>query len=226
MEIRDDTIDLLEILRIIRERSWIIILITVMAIAVSGLLSFFFLDKVYQTSTTLMVSKTQSDSTNVLQYNDVLLNQKLVKTYSEIAKSDRVLDKVIEKLELSTSAEELRKKITVNSVQDTEIIRISVEDLDPQFATDLANGIAVVFMGEVAEIMKMDNVQLIDPAKVPDAPIKPRPVLNMAIAGVLGLMISLGIIFLIEYLDNTVKSAEDIERHIGLPVLGSIPDFE
>lgn len=226
MEIRDDTIDLLEILRIIRERSWIIILITVMAIAVSGLLSFFFLDKVYQTSTTLMVSKTQSDSTNVLQYNDVLMSQKLVKTYSEIAKSDRVLDKVIEKLELSTSAEELRKKITVNSVQDTEIIRISVEDIDPQYATDLANGIAVVFMGEVAEIMKMDNVQLIDPAKVPDAPIKPRPVLNMAIAGVLGLMISLGIIFLIEYLDNTVKSAEDIERHIGLPVLGSIPDFE
>lgn len=226
METWDDAIDLLEILRIIRKRLWIIILLTVMAVVISGLLSFFFLDKVYQTSTTLMVSKTQSDSTNVLQYNDVLMSQKLVKTYSEIAKSDRVLDKVIEKLELSTSAEELRKKITVNSVQDTEIIRISVEDLDPQFATDLANGIAVVFMGEVAEIMKMDNVQLIDPAKVPDIPIKPRPVLNMAIAGVLGLMISLGIIFLIEYLDNTVKSAEDIERHIGLPVLGSIPDFE
>lgn len=226
METWDDAIDLLEILRIIRKRLWIIILLTVMAVVISGLLSYFFLDKIYQTSTTLMVSKTQSDSTNVLQYNDVLLNQKLVKTYSEIAKSNRVLDKVIEKLELNVSAGELRKKITVNSVQDTEIIRISVEDLDPQFATDLANGIAVIFMGEVAEIMKMDNVQLIDPAKLPEAPIKPRPVLNMAIAGVLGIMVSLGIIFLIEYLDNTVKSAEDIERHIGLPVLGSIPDFE
>ena len=226
MEIRDDTIDLLEILRIIRERSWIIVLITVMAIAVSGLVSFFFLDKVYQTSTTLMVSKTQSDSTNMLQYNDVLMSQKLVKTYSEIVKSNRVLDKVIQKLELDASAEELRKKITVNSVQDTEIIRISVEDIDPQYATDLANGTAVVFMGEVAEIMKMDNVQLIDPAKVPNDPVRPRPLLNMAIAGVLGLMISLGIIFLIEYLDNTVKSAEDIEGHIGLPVLGGIPDFE
>lgn len=226
METWDDAIDLLEILRIIRKRLWIIILLTVMAVVISGLLSYFFLDKIYQTSTTLMVSKTQSDSTNVLQYNDVLLNQKLVKTYSEIAKSNRVLDKVIEKLELNVSAGELRKKITVNSVQDTEIIRISVEDLDPQFATDLANGIAVIFMGEVAEIMKMDNVQLIDPAKLPEAPIKPRPVLNMAIAGVLGIMVSLGIIFLIEYLDNTVKSAEDIERRIGLPVLGSIPDFE
>ena len=226
METWDDAIDLLEILRIIRKRLWIIILLTVMAVVISGLLSYFFLDKIYQTSTTLMVSKTQSDSTNVLQYNDVLLNQKLVKTYSEIAKSNRVLDKVIEKLELNVSAGELRKKITVNSVQDTEIIRISVEDLDPQFATDLANGIAVIFMGEVAKIMKMDNVQLIDPAKLPEAPIKPRPVLNMAIAGVLGIMVSLGIIFLIEYLDNTVKSAEDIERRIGLPVLGSIPDFE
>lgn len=173
-----------------------------------------------------MVSKTQDDSTNVLQYNDVLLSQKLVKTYSEIAKSNRVLDKVIQKLGLDVTAEDIRKKITVNSVQDTEIIRISVEDLVPQYATDLANAIAVVFMGEVADIMKIDNVQLIDPAKVPDKPVKPRSILNMAIAGVLGLMVSLGIIFLVEYLDNTVKSSEDIERRIGLPVLGSIPDFE
>jgi len=184
------------------------------------------LDKIYETSTTLMVSKAQNENVNVLQYNDVLLNQKLVKTYSEIAKSDRVLDKVIDKLELEATAEDLREKVAVNSVQDTEIIRISVEDPDPQYATDLANAIAVVFMGEVADIMKMDNVQLIDPAKVPDEPVKPRPVLNMAIAGLLGLMVSLGVIFLIEYLDNTVKTPQDIENRIGLPVLGSIPDFE
>lgn len=226
MNIQDDAIDLLEILHIIRKRLWIIAFITIMATFVSGVISFFFLDKVYETSTTLMVSKTQDDSTNVLQYNDVLLSQKLVKTYSEIAKSNRVLDKVIQKLGLDVTAEDIRKKITVNSVQDTEIIRISVEDLVPQYATDLANAIAVVFMGEVADIMKIDNVQLIDPAKVPDKPVKPRSILNMAIAGVLGLMVSLGIIFLVEYLDNTVKSSEDIERRIGLPVLGSIPDFE
>jgi len=226
MEIQEDAIDLLELLHIIRKRLWVIVLITVMAVAVSGVLSFFFLDKIYETSTTLMVSKAQNENVNVLQYNDVLLNQKLVKTYSEIAKSDRVLDKVIDKLELEATAEDLRKKVAVNSVQDTEIIRISVEDPDPQYATDLANAIAVVFMGEVADIMKMDNVQLIDPAKVPDEPVKPRPVLNMAIAGLLGLMVSLGVIFLIEYLDNTVKTPQDIENRIGLPVLGSIPDFE
>ena len=222
----EETMDLREILQIIFKRLWIIILVTAVCIVSSGIISFFVLDNIYEASTTLMVSKTREDQSSNLQYNDVLLNQKLVKTYSEIVKSDRVLEKVIEQLDLDMNTQDLRSKVQVNSVSDTEIIRITVEDTNPSFATELANSVAVVFMGEIGSIMKMDNVQFIDPAKMPTSPIKPRPMLNIAIAAVLGVMVSVFAIFLLEYFDNTIKTVEDVEHKTGLPVLGSIPIFD
>lgn len=222
----EETMDLREILQIIYKRLWFIILVTLVCIISSGIISFFVLDSIYEASTTLMVSKTRDDQSSNLQYNDILMNQKLVKTYSEIVKSNRVLEKVIEQLDLDMTTGDLRNKIQVSSVSDTEIIRIAVQDKDPNFATELANSIAVVFMGEIGSIMKMDNVQFIDPAKVPIDPVKPRPFLNIAIAAVLGVMISVFIVFLVEYFDNTVKTVDDVENKLGLPVLGSIPVFD
>ena len=92
----DDTMDLRQIFNIILRRLWIIILVTVVATLSSGIINYFVLEDIYQASTTLMVSKTRDDQTTNLQYNDILLNQKLVKTYSEVAKSNRVLEKVVE----------------------------------------------------------------------------------------------------------------------------------
>jgi len=134
-----------------------------------------------------------------------------------------VLDRVIEKLEIDMKPSQLKDKITVTSEGETEIIRITVQDKDPGFAMDLANALAQVFMEQVVSIMKLDNVQIIDVAKIPEEPVKPRPLLNTAIAGVLGVMLGMGVVFLIEYLDNTIKTPEDIERYLGLPVLGIIP---
>jgi len=222
----NEEMELRDLFEIVRKRLGLIVLITVVSLLISAVVSFFLLDEVYETSTTLMVGKIQNNQTNTIEYNDILANQKLVNTYSEIAKSDRVLDKVIEKLQLQLRPSNLRQKISVASVKETEIIRITVEDTDPGFATDLANAIAEVFMKEVVDIMKLDNVQVIDVAKVPEEPVKPKPLLNIAIAGVLGLMLGLGVVFLIEYLDNTIKVSEDIEKYLELPVLGVIPMFE
>jgi len=222
----NEEMELRDLFEIVRKRLGLIVLITVVSLLISAVVSFFLLDDVYETSTTLMVGKIQNNQTNTIEYNDILANQKLVNTYSEIAKSDRVLDKVIEKLQLQLRPSNLRQKISVASVKETEIIRITVEDTDPGFATDLANAIAEVFMKEVVDIMKLDNVQVIDVAKVPEEPVKPKPLLNIVIAGVLGLMLGLGVVFLIEYLDNTIKVSEDIEKYLELPVLGVIPMFE
>ena len=221
-----EEMELRDIFQIIQKRLGIIAVITIVAVAISAIVSIFLLDEIYETSTTLMVANTRNNQSDSIEYNTLLVNQKLVKTYSVIAKSDRVLDRVIEKLGIDMKPSELKDKITVASEGETEIIRITVEDTDPGFAMDLASLLARVFMEQVVSIMKLDTVLVIDVAKIPEKPVKPRPLLNTAIAGVLGVMLGIGVVFLVEYLDNTIKTPEDIERYIGLPVIGIIPMHE
>lgn len=219
---QEDTIDLRELIHIIAKRFWLIALITVVAVLSSGFISVFVLDKQYEAYTQLIINK-PADQAQPLTYNDVMLNQKLVDTYSIIAKSNTVLEQVIEQLGLNIPIKELNDKITVSGENETEIIRITVKDTDPKLAASIANKVAEVFMAEVIKKMKIDNVQVIDPARIPIEPSQPKPLLNIAIAGVLGIMIGLGVVFLMEYLDNTIKTPDDVQRYLGLPVLGSIP---
>lgn len=218
-------IDLKEYLNIIWFRKWIIIGITLLAIIVSALVSFFVLNPVYETSTTIIVGRS-NDSEQAIEYNDIMLNQKLVDTYSVIVKSKTVLSEVVSNLKLVETPEQLKDKVSVSPVSDTEIIEIKVDDVDPRLATDIANNVAEVFMENITELMKIDNVQIIDKAEVPRNPIKPNEKLNILIAAVLGVMIGLGIVFLMEYLDNTFKSPSDVEKHLDLPIIGVIPFIE
>ncbi len=207
-------------------KKWIalIIILPIIAVAISGAISYFVLEPEYQTFTTLMVGKPKDYiSENKLEYNELMLNQKLVSTYGEIVKSRLVTDKVINNLGLEISFEGFRNKVNVNLVKDTEIIKIQVTDNNPMLAAKIANETAQVFMEGVQTIMKVENVQVIDVAQVPSRPISPRKMLNMAIAGVLGLMVSVFIAFLVEFLDNSIKTPEDVENYLELPVLGAIP---
>lgn len=147
----------------------------------------------------------------------------MVSTYGELVKSRRVTDRVIENLDLQISYNSFRNKVNVNLVKDTEIIKIQVNDNDPELATKIANETALVFIDSVKEIMKVENVQVIDVAQTPTTPIKPRPMLNMAIAGVLGVMLAVFFAFLKEFLDTSIKTPEDVEKYLGLPVMGTIP---
>jgi len=215
-----DVIDLREYLGIIRRRFWAIVLVTVVAVATSGIISYFFIEPVYSASTSLMVIKKDSPT---IDYSTLLMNQQLVKTYGEIAKSRTVAEHVIADLGLSMTAAELQGSIHVNAVRDTQLIQISVDSTVPAQASLIANAVAKDFIHQVVQIMKVENVQVVDPAIEPTTPVKPRPKLNMAVAGVLGVMVGVGLAFLLEYLDNTLKTAEDVRRHLDLPVLGTIP---
>lgn len=222
-----EEISLRELFFMLRKWLLLIIVLAILAVAASGAVSYYILDKQYQTFTTLMVGKPKDyQSENKLEMSDLLLNQRLVSTYGEIIKSRVVSDQVIENLELPTSFNTFRNKVSVNLVKDTEIIKIQVTDTDPELATTIANETARVFMDSVKTIMHVENVQIIDKAQVPESPFSPRPLLNMAIAGVLGVMLGVFIAFLVEYLDNTIKTPEDVEKYLGLPVLGAIPKMD
>ena len=218
-------IDLKEYMSIIWNKKWLILGVTLLAIIISAIISFFVLEPTYETSTKILVGRSNV-SQNAINYEDIMLSQSLVNTYGEIIKSETVLNEVIANLKLNISTGALKKRIKVNPVAETEIIEIKVNDTDPNLATNIANELAKVSMKNVKEIMKIDNVQVIDQAQIPKSPIKPNKNMNIAIAAILGFMIGIGIVFLREYLDNTIKTPNDVEKYLGLSTIGIIPFIE
>lgn len=217
-----DEIDLKELLQLLKKRALFIAFITILCTGISGVVSFYIFAPVYQTYTTLMIGRPQ-EYAGKIEYDDVLLNQKLVSTYGEIVKSRIIADELIEKLKLNLTYEKLGKKINVTLLKDTEIIKISVKDKDRKMAAKIANEIAGVFIKYVAQIMHIENIQIIDKAEVPLKPIKPRPIINMIVTFIVASMISTCAVIIREYLDNTIKSSEEIEKKFNLPVVGIVP---
>ena len=212
----EETIDLREYFAIIKKRFWIIGLISVIAMVISGVISFFVLSPVYEAKSTLIVNTEKNEDTQMITGDQFNVTQKLAVTYGEIIKSRTVLEDVIKNLKLDYEYENLTDNVTVSPVKDTQIISISVQDTNPKKARDIANEIPKVFEKEVKRITKANDIQVIDKAILPQNPIKPNKMMNVLIAAVLGMMIGLFVVFLIEYLDNKIKTAQDIEKHLGL----------
>ncbi len=225
MNEREYEIDLRDIYQIIKKRFWILVAMAVVAASASAVFSYYIMEPVYETRITLIVVKEQ-EAEQVIQYNDVVLSQKLVKTYGEIVKSRSIAKEVIKNLEIEMTVDRLISFVEVSPVKDTEIISIKVTNSDPKLITEIANELAGVFMKKIVGIMSIDNVQVIDPAEFPRSPIKPNKAMNISIAAVLGAMLGLGVIFLIESLDKTIKTVDDIEKHLDMNVIGIIPLVE
>ncbi|WP_172371570.1 YveK family protein [Sporosarcina jiandibaonis] len=219
----EETISLQELFRTLKKRLGLIALITIIAVTISGVVSFWLLTPIYQSSTQILVNQTKQEQ-NQFNTQDIQVNLQLINTYNQIIKSPAILAIVKEELDLERSVSALNNQVTVNSAQNSQVVNISVQDEDPKMAVELANKIATVFQSEIKRLMNVDNVNILTPAELgPNpSPVKPDPMLNMAIAAVIGLMIGVGIAFLLEYLDTTMKTEQDIEDYLELPILGLI----
>jgi capsular polysaccharide biosynthesis protein len=219
------TIDLRDMFEIIKRKKWLIIGVTAAAVVLSGILSFFIIPPTYEAKTTIIIGKEQaaSDKQSSINYSDVMMYQQLVKTYAEIAKSRTVAEKAAAKIGKDITPEMLMESTTVTPQPNTQIMVIKVKDKIAEDAMNKVNIQSETFVEEAQRIYHSGNVQIMDKATLPKSPVKPRPKLNMAIAFLLGLMVSIGIIFLREYMDSTIKTEQDVEKYLDLPVIGIIP---
>ena len=222
----EETIDLREYFFILKKKICWIISSAVICGLVSGLISFYVLTPVYEANTSLMVNKeTETETTQMTTTDDLNYTQKLAVTYGEIIKSRSVLTSTIKQLRLDMTYDELSSAISVNNVDSTQIIKISVQHENPRIATKICNTIPKIFTKEAKRIVKASGVEVIDNAIEPEDPIKPNKVMNIAIATVLGLMASVFVIFLIEALNTKIKEPKDIEDKLGVAVFGVVPKF-
>ena len=216
-----EEIDLKELFNYFWSKKIIIIISLVIFVAGGFIYSTKIQKPLYKSYTTILLTKEES-STSITS-TDITLNRNLVDTYREIIKSRNVLGKVITNLNLNYTVDELMKKVSVENINDTEIIKIIVVDEDEWKSMTIADEIAKVFNTEVVKLYSIQNIGVIDTAELPSKPYNISLIKTVGIAGAIGLVISLSIIFVIFYFDSTIKSSEDVEKKLGVVVIGSIP---
>ncbi|MBL3822872.1 Wzz/FepE/Etk N-terminal domain-containing protein [Bacillus sp. BSL6] len=219
----EETISLKELFHILKKRLAMILVIAFGAAIVSAIISFFFMTPIYQSSTQILVNQKKQEGA-MFQAGEIQTNIQLTNTYKVILKSPVILDQVKEKLNLNITSKELNQKITVENEKDSQVILLSVQDESPVVAEDIANTLAEVFKTDAVKIMNVDNITILSKAELGEkpVPIKPKPFINIAITILAGILLGIGLAFLLEYLDNTIKKEEDVESLLGLPVLGIV----
>ena len=226
-----EELDLKQLFKIFWNKRLHIITIVLLFLIIGTIYSFAFVKPKYKAYTTLVLAQSdvmvpEGDKAQGITSTELTLNQKLVPTYSELVKTKNVLREVIRELRLKVDEEELRKNVTVNLVEDTELIKITVTNKSALDAKNIANKIAEIFSDRVSEIYKINNITIVDEAEEPVEPYNINHIKDIAIFMVIGLVISIIYVLLANLLDTTVKSAEDIEKELEVSVLASIPTIK
>lgn len=221
-----DEINLQEFLYNLRKKIPVLIIATLIGAILGGMNLIFMTKPMYESSTTLILVKSNSESNSSITQTDIVLNQKLIGTYSEIIKSRSVAKEVIDSLGIDMSVEELISSITVSSKTDTEILKITVRNHDNNIAPKIASTLANVFTKKVKEIYDINNVAIIDEAEVPTKPYNTNSLKTIGIFTFGALLVTVLFIFVVTYFSNTVKDEEELERLLNLRVLAIIPKIE
>lgn len=231
-----EEIDLKELFEMFWNKKTQIILLILIFMVIGIIYSVGFVTPMYSSSTTLVLVGTGSNSTDPNQTTtttdgitttDITINSKLVATYSELVKSKNILGQVISNLGIDINEDVLRKNIQVTAVEDTELIEITVSNENPEYAAKIANETAKVFKEKIAEeIYKINNVYIVDQATVPSQPSNINYAKNIVIFAFIGAVVAVAYVLILNMLDTTVKTQEDIESSIKLPVLASIPIYD
>ena len=218
----EQVISISEIIDAVKKRWKIIALTTVLATLVSGIFSFFVISPTYEASTKIFIGKEGAESEG---YNssDVSMYQNLIKTYSELIKTKDLVNKAINNSQYDLSVNNVLNGITVNTLTGTQILQISYQSKSPIIAKNILESITNEFITKAEELVPNGNVKVLESVELPKNPVAPNKTMNIAIAFILGMMVGFGIVFLLEYLDNTYKNKEQLEKDLDIPVLGVIP---
>ena len=223
-----EELDLKELFNIFWSKKVYIVLIVLIFIVVGIIYTVGFTTPKYTSSTTLLLAGSESsagETTNSITTTDVTLNSKLVSTYSVLVRSKDVLNQVISNLGMDISWEDLRNNVSVSTVEDTEVIELSVTTKDAADSAKIANETAKVFSEKVSEIYNINNVHVVDEEEVSNVPSNINYQKDVIIFAFIGLVIAVVYVLIANMLDTTIKTADDIEKLFKLPVLASIPVY-
>ena len=222
MEHEVQELDIKELLGIILSKWYIIILFVALGVGATCIYSFMMLDDVYTTQSSMIVLVESEETSEMTNF---AYGERLVDTYTELAKSEQVIDR-LEGLELPYSRNQYKSMMSLSGVNDTVVIKLVVQGYNKADIALIANETMLAIQDLSTQYEGFDNIEILDMAKVPLSPSGPNRMLYLAIGIVLGGMIGVSVILMIEFLDTSIKTTKDIERKLNLRVLSVIPDYQ
>ena len=220
-----DTIDLRQLFEIVRRNLLLIVAVTILFAAGGYLGTTFLITPQYEASAMLIVNSREGQQLQGSVTNDSLNSAKqLVETYSVILKSDTVLDQTIEDLDLPLTYDQLAAKVSITAVNDTQVMKITVQDADVNLAKDIVSNIVEQAPDVIINTVKAGSVEVVSDASANPNPVSPSKSRNTALAGMLGCILVVGILFMKSLFNNRIMTESDISQKLALPILGVIPD--
>lgn len=215
-------------LRIFLKKIWIVIMIITIFVSLASI-SLFTIKPEYQASTRLfvLINSRENIDVNQISYEDLMASQVLVKNYKELIKNRSVTSEVIQKLQLNgVTDDELAEKIDVELIPDSSMLGISVQYENQELVADIANELSMALIQRTSELFNMKNVSMVDKAVVTEKPVYPRPLLVISFGFLAGIVLSLGLVLVLVYYDDTVDKLEEVEKKTGLRMIGIVPDIK
>ena len=216
-----EEIDLTELFDYFLKRALYIVIAAIVCLILGLTYTLFLKEPKYKSDVNVIIVNKELQATSL--QSDLAANQKLAATYRELVESRRILNQVIDNLQLNYTIGELQNMISVENVNQTEIIKITVSSADAKEAKKIADETAEIFQDEVKDIYNLENVSIVDNAVLAKAPYNINIVKESVIYIALGMVLSCGVIFVIYYFDNTIKSIDQVEKRLGVPVIGTVP---
>ena len=217
-----EEIDLLELAMALLEKWHIIAMCFMIGAIVLNLYSYLLIKPTYQSTAKMYVVAASNDS--VVNLQDLNLGTSLTADYEELILSYPVLNEVINNLNLDMSTDQLTEMIALENPADTRVLRVTVTSTDPVQARDIANEVLTVAMRFLPETMSTPSPNLAEEARVAEAKSAPSNLKFTMIGGILGFLISAGWIIVMFMMDDTIHTAEDMEKAFGLVPLTTIPE--
>ncbi|MFF2176875.1 YveK family protein [Lysinibacillus sp. NPDC058147] len=221
----EKTINLFDFIKILKKRFILIMSLTALLVGIAATMNYFVLTPVYQSETQILVNqKLDTRQPTQFEAQKLEVDLQLINTYSIIIKSPVILTKVIERLDLNRTPEQLMDQISVTNANNSQVVSVKVEDSDSKRAVEIANTLAEVFKREIPVLMSVDNITILSSAKISEhpVPIKPNKLLNLVIGGVFGFLVGMAIAFLLEVFNKKIKSEHEVEEILEFPIIGFI----
>ena len=215
----EDTIDLMELVGVLLRKAWALALAFVIGATAAGVFTKLFITPQYEATSMIYI---YTKSTSITSITDLQIGSQLAVDFQIVGTSREVMDSVIARLGLDTDYKKLLNTVEISSPSGSHILKIVATNPDPQLAADISNAIADELRARIAAVMNTDEPSTLSRAYVPEYPVSPSMVKNVALGGI-GLTFLLAAIFVVAFLlDDTIKNEEDVKKYLGLNVLAEI----